>query len=43
MEHFRDRDQITRWARGLSDALPSVEMSSWTPAPQHNDPEGVAP
>jgi hypothetical protein len=42
MKHFRDGDQITRWARGVSNALSSVEMRSWTP-PQHNDPEGVAP
>jgi menaquinone-dependent protoporphyrinogen oxidase len=42
---FRDWDQITRWARGLSDAISSVEVSSWTRSdtPQHNDPEGVAP
>jgi menaquinone-dependent protoporphyrinogen oxidase len=42
---FRDWDQTTRWARVLSDALSTVEMSSWTrpDTPQHNDPEGVAP
>jgi menaquinone-dependent protoporphyrinogen oxidase len=42
---FRDWDQITRWARGLSDAISPVEVSSWTRSdtPQHNDHEGVAP
>jgi menaquinone-dependent protoporphyrinogen oxidase len=42
---FRDWDQITQWARGLSDAISSVEVSSWTwpDDPQHNNPEGVAP
>jgi hypothetical protein len=42
---FRDRDQVTRWACGLSDALSTVEMSSWTTAghPAAQRPEGVAP
>ncbi|MDX6236408.1 MAG: menaquinone-dependent protoporphyrinogen oxidase [Kribbellaceae bacterium] len=42
---FRDWDQITQWARGLSEAISAGEVGSWTRPenPQQNNPEGVAP
>jgi menaquinone-dependent protoporphyrinogen oxidase len=41
---FRDWDQIARWARGVSDAISSVEVSSWTrpDGPRRDDPQGLS-